>query len=200
MRSSRAPASWIRSTSTGSSGPARAADPGAAAALSPGDPATRRGTIFRFSSGADAPRPSSGRTVGVNFQLKDLSDSDDRAACDGWAPAFAAVHGLISKVWLADEASNTSGGIYTWADRAAMVAFASSDLFQAVEGNPNLVDITSHDFSILEGPGVVTQARIATAARVDPWWPSAHRRADRVHERDWRQGARGGQNSGWSFS
>jgi hypothetical protein len=26
------------------------------------------------------------------------------------------------------------------------------------------------------------------------------RRGDRLRERDWRQGVRGGQNSGWSFS
>jgi hypothetical protein len=45
-----------------------------------------------------------------------------------------------------------------------MEAFASSDLFAAVVGNPNLANITSHDFSILEGPGVVTQLRIPTAA------------------------------------
>jgi hypothetical protein len=100
----------------------------------------------------------------VNFHLRDLSDADYRAACDGWAPAFAAVPGLISKVWLADEATNTYGGIYTWVDRAAMVSFASSDLFRAVATNPNLVDLTSRDYSILEGPGVATQARILTAA------------------------------------
>ena len=72
----------------------------------------------------------------VNFHLRDLSDADYRSACDGWAPAFAAVPGLISKVWLADAATNTYGGIYTWTDRAAMEAFASSDLFKAVVGNP----------------------------------------------------------------
>jgi hypothetical protein len=100
----------------------------------------------------------------VNFHLKDLSDADYRSACDGWAPAFAAVPGLISKVWLADAATNTYGGIYTWTDRAAMEAFASSDLFKAVVGNPNLADITSRDFSILAGPGAVTQARVPAAA------------------------------------
>jgi len=100
----------------------------------------------------------------VNFHLEDLSDRDYRSACDGWAPAFSAVPGLISKVWLADETTNTYGGIYTWVDRAAMVAFASSDLFAAVVANPHLVDITSRDFSTLEGPGAVTQARIPAAA------------------------------------
>ena len=100
----------------------------------------------------------------VNFHLKDLSDADYRSACDGWAPAFAAVPGLVSKVWLADAATNTYGGVYTWVDRDAMVAFAASDLFQAVVTNPNLADITSRDFSTLEGPGVITRERVPAAA------------------------------------
>jgi hypothetical protein len=100
----------------------------------------------------------------VNLKLHDLSDSDYRQACDGLAPVFAEVPGLISKVWLADEATNTYGGIYTWVDRAAMDAFASSDLFRAIAANPNFVDITSRDFSVLAGPTSVTRARIPAAA------------------------------------
>ena len=100
----------------------------------------------------------------VNLNLKDLSDHDYRQACDGWAPLFAEVPGLISKVWLADEATNTYGGIYTWVDRAAMEAFADSDLFRAIATNPNFVNIAARDFSVLSGPTSVTQARIPTAA------------------------------------
>ncbi len=100
----------------------------------------------------------------VNLNLKDLSDHDYRQACDGWAPLFVQVPGLISKVWLADESTNTYGGIYTWVDRAAMEAFADSDLFTAIATNPSFVNITARDFSVLAGPTSVTQARIPTAA------------------------------------
>ena len=100
----------------------------------------------------------------VNFKLRDLSDSDFRAACDGFAPIFAEIPGLISKAWLADEASNTYGGVYTWTDRAAMEAFASSDLFRSIAANPNYVDITSRDFAVLEGPTRVTRQRVPAAA------------------------------------
>lgn len=100
----------------------------------------------------------------INLHLKDLSDSDYRQACEGLAPVFADVPGLISKVWLADEATNTYGGIYTWVDRPAMAAFASSDLFKAIASNRNFVDITSCDFTVLAGPTSVTQARIPAAA------------------------------------
>ena len=100
----------------------------------------------------------------VTLNLKDVSDSDYRQACDGLAPVFAEVPGLISKVWLADQASNTYGGVYTWVDRTAMAAFATSDLFKAIAANPNFANITSRDFSVLAGPTGVTQARIPAAA------------------------------------
>jgi putative monooxygenase ydhR len=100
----------------------------------------------------------------VNFNLRDLSDGDYRTVCDGLAPVFADVPGLISKVWLADEAANTYGGVYTWTDRAAMETFATSDLFKGIAANPNFANITSRDFSVLAGPTVITQARIPAAA------------------------------------
>lgn len=100
----------------------------------------------------------------VNLHLRDLTDLDYRQACEGLAPVFAEVPGLISKVWLADESTNTYGGVYTWVDRAAMEAFARSDLFRAIAANPNFADITSRDFAVLEGPSRVTQARTPAAA------------------------------------
>jgi len=100
----------------------------------------------------------------VNFNLNDISDADYRSVCDGLAPELARVPGLLSKVWLADEASNTYGGVYTWADRQAMDDFARSDFFKAFVTNPNFANITSRVFGILEGPSQVTRAAIAIAA------------------------------------
>lgn len=100
----------------------------------------------------------------VNFNLKDLSDVDYRSACEGLASAFAQVPGLVSKVWLADEQANTYGGVYTWADRAAMETYLGSDLFKAVMANANFANISSRDFEVLEGPSQVTRALAAVAA------------------------------------
>src|SRR3989442_11993742 len=79
----------------------------------------------------------------VTFNLNGLSDADYRRACDGWAPTLAAVPGLISKVWLADVASNTYGGVYTWVHRQAMEAFALSDFFKAFVSNPSIGNIAA---------------------------------------------------------
>jgi hypothetical protein len=100
----------------------------------------------------------------VTFNLNGLSDADYRRACDGWAPALAAVPGLISKVWLADEASNTYGGVYAWIDREAMEAFARSDFFIAFASNPSIANIAARAFGVLDGPSRVTGTPLAVAA------------------------------------
>jgi hypothetical protein len=100
----------------------------------------------------------------VNFNLNGLSDAEYRSACDGLAPELARVPGLISKVWLADEASNTYGGVYTWADRQALETFARSDFFKAFATNPSFENITSTVFETLERPSRITRGSIAVAA------------------------------------
>jgi quinol monooxygenase YgiN len=92
----------------------------------------------------------------VNFNLKGVSEADYRTLCDQLAPAFAAMPGLISKVWLADAATNTYGGVYTWKNKAAMQAYMQSEIFNSVVNHPNLANITSKDFGILEGPTQLT--------------------------------------------
>ena len=99
----------------------------------------------------------------VNFNLKNMSDGEFRKLCDELAPAFANMDGLISKVWLEDKASNTYGGVYTWRDRSAMEAYITSDFFKGVASSPNLANITSRDFGVLEGPTGVTHGLVAVA-------------------------------------
>lgn len=94
----------------------------------------------------------------VIFNLRNIRDADYRRACDGLARVLARTPGLISMIWLADEESNTYGGLYTWVDRAAMETYLGSDIFIAVAADPNLANMTSRDFEVLEGPSRITQA------------------------------------------
>lgn len=100
----------------------------------------------------------------VNFQLKDITEDDYAALCEQIAPSFAAIPGLISKVFLANPATGTYGGVYTWRDRQAMEAFTHSDLFTSVAQDPHLAGMTSRDFGVLEGPTAVTRGRAVAAA------------------------------------
>ena len=44
----------------------------------------------------------------INFGLSGIGEAEYRTVCDQLAPAFAAVPGLVSKVWFADSGSGTS--------------------------------------------------------------------------------------------
>jgi len=92
----------------------------------------------------------------VSFQLNGIDDADYRRACGGDAPTFAAVPGLLSKIWLADQSTNTYGGVYLWRDRQSMQTFVGSDLFRGITADPQLSNVTSRDFDILEAPTEVT--------------------------------------------
>lgn len=98
----------------------------------------------------------------INFNLKDMSEEEYRNLCDQLAPTFADLPGLVSKAWLADPASNTYGGVYVWRDREAMVDFTKTELFNAVATHPNLANITSKDFAVLEEPSRVTRGLVET--------------------------------------
>lgn len=102
----------------------------------------------------------------INFELDGIDETQYRALCDEVAPAFAALPGLISKVWLADAETNTYGGVYTWEDREAMDAFSRGELFDTVATHPNLANVRSKAFAVLDAPTAVTRgsARRETAA------------------------------------
>jgi Putative mono-oxygenase ydhR len=101
----------------------------------------------------------------VNFQLKDLTEDAYKVMCDELAPAFGALPGLISKVWLADAATKTYGGVYAWETRADGDRFKQSDLFQAVRTNPQLTELTLREYGVLEGPSAITRGIPARVAR-----------------------------------
>ena len=96
----------------------------------------------------------------INFRLNGITEAEYATLCQSLAPAFAALPGLISKVWLADRDSGTYGGVYVWQDQQAMTRFTQTDLFRSVAVHPNLVDVSSRDFAVLEGPTAVTRGLV----------------------------------------
>ena len=96
----------------------------------------------------------------INFQLEGVSESDYAGLCKELAPAYAAVPGLEHKVWLANSATGTYGGVYVWRDRQAMEDFAKTELFDSVATHPNLAGITSTDFGVLGEPTQITRGML----------------------------------------
>ena len=93
----------------------------------------------------------------VNFNLEGIDHAQFSEACDGLADTFAAIPGLIAKVWLSDPESNTYGGIYIWESRKDMEVYLESDLFFGVQNNPAFVDVESRDYGVIEGPTRITR-------------------------------------------
>jgi len=94
----------------------------------------------------------------ITYQLKDISKADYlKQMVEPDAPVLAQVPGLISKVWLADEAKNTFGGFYLWNDKAAMDNFMHSDLVKAVVSRPYVTNVSSVDFEVNQKPSVITR-------------------------------------------
>ena len=93
----------------------------------------------------------------INFNLDGIGRSEYDQVCDDLAQTFAAVPGLISKHWLANDGTNTYGGVYVWESKDAYEAFIASELFAAVGGNPALANVSSLDFDVIEAPTRITR-------------------------------------------
>jgi predicted enzyme related to lactoylglutathione lyase len=88
----------------------------------------------------------------VTFKLNGMTEAEYLRACEEqFAPLFRDLPGLISKVWLRNSATNTYGGVYTWKDRASMSAYVDSDLFRSMRNHPQLMELTSQDYAVLDG-------------------------------------------------
>jgi len=96
----------------------------------------------------------------INFRLTGVSEADYAGLCDNIAPSYAAVPGLVRKIWLANSATGTYGGVYVWRDKQSMEEFAETDLYKSVATHPNLKDFSSADFDVLLGPTEVTNGSI----------------------------------------
>jgi quinol monooxygenase YgiN len=100
----------------------------------------------------------------IRFNLKDMTAEQYHTLANSLAPTFAAMPDLLTKYWLADSDANTYGGVYVWRNRAAMQAFMQGEVAAAVSAHPNLTNITTTDFEVLDGPTRVTHGLAAVSA------------------------------------
>jgi N-acetyl-1-D-myo-inositol-2-amino-2-deoxy-alpha-D-glucopyranoside deacetylase len=92
----------------------------------------------------------------INFRIRNIDDAGWSRACDELAPMFAAVPGLVSKIWLHGQ-GDARGGVYLWEEKAAYDAFLASDLSKVIGSHPNVADLTARDYTIDEAPTRVTR-------------------------------------------
>jgi heme-degrading monooxygenase HmoA len=96
----------------------------------------------------------------VNFNLEGITHDDFMGVANDVAPNFAALPGLINKVWLSDEANNTYGGVYSWESQEACTAYRSGELYAgALANNPSFVNLSDNGFVVLEEPSKITHMK-----------------------------------------
>ncbi len=99
----------------------------------------------------------------VTFGLEGLTEAEYYRGCDSDAPAFADIPGMIAKVWIAEPATNTYGGVYTFRDRESLEAYLASDLFRAIQEAPEFAGVTAESFAVLGGPTRLTHGAAVQA-------------------------------------
>ena len=96
----------------------------------------------------------------VSFNLNGITHDDFMGIANEVVPNFAALPGLISKVWLSDEENNTYGGVYSWESQEACEAYRSGELYAgALTNNPNFANLSDKGFDVLGGPSKVTHMK-----------------------------------------
>ena len=99
----------------------------------------------------------------VNFKFN-ISRTQFEETASSIAQAFAEVPGCVWKVWLMNEAESEGGGIYLFADEAAVENYKASPLIAAVLSNPALSDFSVKQFEVLEEVSRVTRAPLSATA------------------------------------
>ena len=94
----------------------------------------------------------------ITYQLHDISQAEYlKQMVEPDAPVLAKVPGLVSKLWLADEAKNTFGGFYVWEHKSAMEDFMHSDLVKGVVSRPFVKNVSSVDFDVNQNASLITR-------------------------------------------
>lgn len=102
----------------------------------------------------------------TTFKLAGLADEDYRQLAHVLAPQFLQAPGLVSKIWLADEASNMYGGVYFFEDAPSLQGYLESEFVADMRGNPALADLSLRTFGTVEAATAVTGGPLVEALRL----------------------------------
>jgi hypothetical protein len=93
----------------------------------------------------------------VSYRLRGATAAEHAELCAQLAPAFAAVAGLVSLTWLANQATARYGGFYVFRDKPAFDAFVASELFEALRSHRAVDELTGSEFEIDQRPTALTR-------------------------------------------
>jgi hypothetical protein len=99
----------------------------------------------------------------ITFRLDGLTAAEYREHVTLVAPSFTTWPGLIAKVWIADDATGTYGGIYLFVDRASADLSRDTDLYRSIAANPAFTDISVQEFDVLDEVTAITASVFAVS-------------------------------------
>jgi len=100
------------------------------------------------------------RILQLNFKFN-VSKKDYEGAVSPLADKFAAVDGLVWKIWLMNEENGEAGGIYFFKDDSSLKAFLESDLAAGVSSHPALSEMSVKQFDIMEDITAITRGPVS---------------------------------------
>jgi hypothetical protein len=101
----------------------------------------------------------------TNFTFN-VSAEEFQAAAEPLAEAFAAVPGLVWKVWLLNAQTREAGGVYLFDSEASLAAFLDGPLVAGMKESPAIVDVTVRALPVWDAVSSITRAPIPAVAGV----------------------------------
>jgi hypothetical protein len=107
----------------------------------------------------------------MTFDLVDMTPEQYAQLSAELAPSFAALPGLLTKIWLTDADRGRCGGLYLFEDDTAADGFLKSALAFSVAQNPHFAHFTAQRFTVDQTTTAETQPKIMVVPALDPGWP-----------------------------
>lgn len=97
----------------------------------------------------------------INFSYKNMSPAMHAANnTSERAKPFLEVSGLLWKIWLNTGGGPRVGGIYCFDSRASAEAYLAGPIVARLRANPDVTDLTTQIFDVIEAPSRVTRAPV----------------------------------------
>ena len=100
-----------------------------------------------------------GQILQINFKFN-VTAAEYEQAVTALADNFAAVDGLVWKIWIMNEADSEAGGIYFFKDDSSLKAYLDGELAAGVKSHPALSDMSAKVFDVMDNLTAVTRGPV----------------------------------------
>ncbi len=121
-----------------------------------------RAQLWGDSEGMADANTEAGMILDVEFTYGFDTAAEYVAEVSPLAEEFAAIPGLVWKVWTLNPETKKAGAAYYFANADALQTYMDSDLFGAVKGHPALSDHEISTFNVMGDESVITRAPVDT--------------------------------------